>query len=557
VNFLENIFDRLAQTPSRVVIEELRPSGRVPATAGELLGRVAAARAFFIAAGLQRSDRCALLAGNGIAWVALDIAAMAEGIIVVPLYTRQAAPELVAMMRDCQPKLVVCGDTTLRGAVEAAWPGAPRLALVEEVFAAGESAAGAATAPVTARPVVLADSDPVTIIYTSGTSGEAKGVVLNVGNVTHMLACTTARLDLLMGQTTQADNVFHYLPFCFAGSWILLFTCLSRNSILRLTTDLTRIADDLTSSSPDYCLNVPALLERMRSAVESQLEARGGAALKMFRNAQTAWLARQNGEGSGGAMWLTMGKTLVFPEIRKKLGPNLRALICGSAPLSVDTQRFFQMIGIPVLQVFGLTETTAICTMDHPEHVEAGAVGPAIPGIEMKLGDGNEILVRGPNIFAGYWNRPEQTERVMAGGWFHTGDQGELTAAGNWRIIGRLKNLLILSSGHNVAPEPIEDDLQHAIHRAQQVVLFGHGKSYLVALIAGPVDEGQAEAAIAQLNAGLPHYRQIRAWHIEPQPLTIESGMLTANGKLRRDLIAAHFHGAIDAMYERTTQKTT
>jgi long-chain acyl-CoA synthetase len=551
VNFLENILNRLAQTPSRVVIEELRPAGRVPVTAGELLERVAAARAFLLASGLRRGDRCALLAPNSISWVALDIAAMAEGLLVVPLYARQAPAELVAMMRDCQPKLVCCGDEALRGAVQAAWSGAPRLALVEDAFAA--AARGGASAPAAATAVALADSDPVTIIYTSGTSGEAKGVVLTAGNVAHMLSCTTARLDLLMGSRTQPDNVFHYLPFCFAGSWILLFSCLSRTSVLRLCTDLTRIADDLTSSTPDYCLNVPALLERMRSAVEAQLASRGGAALKMFRNAQTAWLGRQDGGNAGGGMWLTMGRTLVFPEIRKKLGPNLRALICGSAPLSLDTQRFFQMIGIPVLQVYGLTETTAICTMDHPEHVEAGAVGPAIPGVEMKLGDGNEILVRGPNIFPGYWNRPEETDRALTGGWFHTGDQGELTSAGNWRIIGRLKNLLILNSGHNIAPEPIEEDLQRAITGAQQVVLFGNGRSYLTAVVTGAVDQAQAEAAVAKVNSGLPHYRQVRAWHSEPQPLTIDSGLLTANGKLRREAIAAHFHGAIEAMYERAS----
>ena len=550
MNFLENVLDRLAKTPSRVVLEELRASGNVSATAGELLERVATARAFLVAAGLRRGDRCALLAPNSIAWIALDIAAMAEGLLVVPLYSRQATAELVAMMRDCQPKMICCGDAVLRAAVQVEWPGAPRLALFEEVFAAVPASATAASAA-----PALADNDPVTIIYTSGTSGEAKGVVLTAGNVTHMLSCTTARLDLLMGQRSQPDNVFHYLPFCFAGSWILLFSCLSRDSVLRLSTDLARLADDLTAAKPDYFLNVPALLERMRSAVEAQLASRGGTALKVFRNAQTAWLGRQNGGNAGGGMWLTLGKSLVFPEIRKKLGPNLRALICGSAPLSLDTQRFFQMVGIPVLQVYGLTETTAICTMDHPEHVEAGAVGPAIPGVEMTLGDGSEILVRGPNIFPGYWNRPQETERALAGGWFHTGDQGELTPAGNWRIIGRLKNLLILNSGHNIAPEPIEEDLQRAITGAQQVVLFGNGRSYLVALVTGLVDPAQAEGAIAKLNTTLPHYRQIRGWHIEPQALTIESGLLTANGKLRREAIAARFHCSIEAMYEQASAK--
>ncbi len=143
------------------------------------------------------------------------------------------------------------------------------------------------------------------------------------------------------------------------------------------------------------------------------------------------------------------------------------------------------MLGIPVLQVYGLTETTAICTMDDPAQVEPGRVGPAIPGIEMKVGENSEIVVRGPNIFPGYWHRPEQTAQVLRDGWFHTGDQGEVDANGNWRITGRLKNLIILNSGHNIAPEPIEEELLRAIRGAQQVVLVGNGRSFLAAIITG------------------------------------------------------------------------
>jgi len=547
VNFLENILDRLARTPERVVLEELRPDGRKAATAGELLERVGAARKFLAGSGLRKGDRCALLAANSIGWAAVDLAAMADGIIVVPLYARQAPAELVAMMRDCRPQLICCGDASLRDAVREAWPGGPPSALLDEVTTPSEPAAPPAAA-------VLAGGDPVTIIYTSGTSGEPKGVVLTAANVTHMVSCTTSRLDLLMGSGREPDQVFHYLPFCFAGSWILLLSCLSRNSVLRLSMDLTRLSDDLRAAAPNYCLNVPALLERVRSAIEEQLASRGGMTHKIFRKARTAWCSRQDGSGSGGAAWLALGRAVIFPAIRKKLGPNLKALICGSAPLAVETQLFFMMLGIPVLQVYGLTETTAICTMDDPNHVEPGSVGPAIPGIEMKLGDGNEILVRGPNVFPGYWNRPEATANVLAGGWFHTGDQGELTAAGNWRIIGRLKNLLILSSGHNIAPEPLEEKLAHAIPGVQQVVLFGHGRSYLTALVTGEVRQERAEAEFASLNATLPHYRQIRAFHIEPQTLTIESGLLTANGKLRREAIAGHFREAIEAMYRRKSE---
>ena len=131
-------------------------------------------------------------------------------------------------------------------------------------------------------------------------------------------------------------------------------------------------------------------------------------------------------------MWLGLANALVFPAIRKKMiGRNLKALICGSAPLGAETQLYFMMLGIRVLQVYGLTETTAICTMDDPNRVEVGRVGPAIPGMEMKLGEHDEILVCGPNIFLGYWNRPEQTTEALREGWFHTGDQGEVNAAGN------------------------------------------------------------------------------------------------------------------------------
>jgi len=547
MNFLEDIFERLANAPERMVLEEMRPEGRVCVTAGELLKRVAAARAVLAAAGLRKGDRCALLAPNGIRWIALDLAAMADGIMVVPLYARQTPAELAAMIRDAQPAIICCGDAASQRDLLAALPGAaPRLMLLEEIFGAPTARQ---TAAIRTEPVPLAGSDPVTIIYTSGTSGESKGVVLNVGNVTYMLSCTADRLELLMGKRAEPDRVFHYLPFCFAGSWILLLSSLLRLSELRLSTDLTRLADDLREAAPDYCLNVPQLLERMRSAVEMQLAKRGGFANKIFASAKAASLGNGNGARSG--MSLLLARKLIFPAIRKKLGPNLKALICGSAPLALETQLFFQMLGIPVLQSYGLTETTAICTMDDPRHVEPGAVGPAIHGVEMKLGDHCEILVRGPNVFSGYWNRPEDTAKALSNGWFHTGDQGERTPSGNWRIVGRLNNLLILSSGHNIAPEPLEEKLMCAIPASQQVVLFGHGRSFLSAVVTGDVALEEVKTAVARLNSSLPHYRQIRAYHIEPHPLTLETGLLTANGKLRRDAIAAHFGDAIESMYRK------
>jgi len=211
------------------------------------------------------------------------------------------------------------------------------------------------------------------------------------------------------------------------------------------------------------------------------------------------------------------------------------------------------MLGIPVLQVYGLTETTAICTMDDPDRVVVpGRVGPAIAGVEMKLGENEEILVRGPNIFPGYWNRPEETGKVLRDGWFHTGDQGEVDAAGNWKIIGRIKSLIILGSGHNVAPEPIEAKILQDLPGASQVVVVGNARGYLAALVTGKVSGEKVQAALDAVNPSLPHYKQVRAFHIVGDPFTIESGLLTANGKLKRDLIAERFQGEIDGMYLAT-----
>jgi long-chain acyl-CoA synthetase len=552
MNFIENIIHCLSQSPNRPLLQEVRDGRMTSATCAELLALIRAARAFLRQADLRKGDRCALLAANSIRWAALDLAMMAEGIIAVPLYSRQAPSELVGMMKDCGASLICCGDQALCDGIRQHWPGAPPIVLFDEIFAAG-----AETSHIKDQPAALADDDPVMIIYTSGTSGEPKGVVLTVGNVTYMLDCTNARLDLLMGQTPAPDQVFHYLPFCFAGSWILLLTCLTRNSALTMSTDLNKLADELKLAAPHYVLNVPVLLERMRQAIEDQLSGQGDFVRTVFEKGQAVWFRRQARTEVASeetpslldSLWLFLANSLIFPAIKKKLGPNLKALICGSAPLAQETQLFFMMLGIPVLQVYGLTETTAICTMDHPYRVVPGRVGPAIPGIEMKLGEGDEILVRGPNIFTGYWNRPEETAQVLRNGWFHTGDQGEVDETGNWSIIGRVKNLIVLSSGHNVPPEPIEDRLLRQIPGAQQVVLVGHGRSYLAAIVTGDVSYAQVEAAIERVNQHLPHYKRIRAFHRHQPPFTPENGLLTANGKLKREVIAARFQHEIEELY--------
>jgi len=551
MNFLEQIFSNLDRATGRAVLQEARESGLAGANGAEIRAQVEMARAFVRNAGLKKGDRCVLLAPNSIRWVALDLALIADGIIVVPLNTRQTPKELAAMVRDVDPGLVCVGNAAVAEVLRAELSGSFRVVIFDEVFRA---VAGLGPGWAThAEPAALGECDPVTIIYTSGTSGEPKGVVLTSGNVSFMQERIAARLDELMRGHSGVERVFHYPPFNFAGSWMMLLAGLSRNSVMTLSMDLTRLQKEMQVAAPHYFMNVPLLLERVRRGIEENISKGGGIISNIFNRARAAWFARhseeQTGATAGGGFWLLVARMVIFPTIRKRIGANLRALICGSAPLSRDTQLFFMMIGIPVLQVYGLTETTAICTMDDPARVEPGWVGPAIPDIEMKLGADQEILVRGPNIFPGYWKRPEETSKVLRDGWFHTGDQGEVNAKGNWRIIGRIKNLLVLNSGHNVAPEPIEEELLGELHGAQQVVLVGHGRSYLTAIITGEVPRERVGAALESLNAQVPHYKRIRNFHIEREGFTIESGMLTANGKLRRYAISARFAAKIETLY--------
>ncbi len=544
--FIGDIFAQLQRAADRRILAEIRDGQVTGVTGSELLELIRRARTFIASKGLKKGDRCGLLAANSIRWVAMDLALMAEGLIVVPLYSRQAPSELVAMMKDCTPSMLCCGEAGLRDGIVQAWGEAPPQFLFDEIFAGVDGVQ-------LERPQVGND-DPVAVIYTSGTSGEAKGVVLTAGNVGFMLDRTAERLDALMAAAARAegqDQIFHYLPFTFAASWIALLTFLKRRSLVTINMDLTKIASDMRTVAPDYFLNVPQLLERMRRAVDEQLWQTGGVAQAIYSRAKAAWVRKQEKQSKpGDALWLGLANRLVFPAIRKKMiGKNLQALICGSAPLSAETQLYFMMLSVRVLQVYGLTETTAICTMDDPNQVEVGRVGPAIAGMEMRLGENDEILVRGPNIFREYWNRPEQTAEALRDGWFHTGDQGEVDASGNWRIAGRIKNLIVLGSGHKISPEPIENTIAKLLPEAQQVVVVGNGRGYLSALVTGTVTEERVKAVLDAVNPNLAHYKQVRAFCVLPQAFSVENGALTVNGKLKRDVISARTKNEIEDMY--------
>ena len=274
------------------------------------------------------------------------------------------------MMKDSTPSLICCGDATLRDGIQQTWPDAPPHFLFDEIFAGVDGVA-------LDRPQVR-DDDPVTIIYTSGTSGEAKGVVLTAANVGFMLGCTSARLDSLMGGRSGQDRIFHYLPFSFCASWIAVLTFLLRGSLVTLNTDLTKIPSDMPAVAPHYFLNVPQLLERMRRGVDEQIAQKGGIAQAIYSRAKAAWTRQKERQSQAGDCRLALaGQYRCFSHDpqengrRESEGPDLRFRAADSRDSGL-----LQHARHSVLQVYGLTETTGICTMDDPHQSCPGASGP-------------------------------------------------------------------------------------------------------------------------------------------------------------------------------------
>lgn len=541
MHFLARIFENLEQQPDKCAVIEVHGTELRAHDGRALLELVSKARAFVASAGVQPGDRVAVLAPNSAKWVCADLAALACGAIVVPLYDKQEPKELAVMLRSAKPALLLAGSRELADTIAAAWPEHGRIAIFDEVFEAEPSKAGLHA---------IAPEDPVAIIYTSGTSGQPKGVVLTRANVDFMIPKTMERLAKVAVDRRGPDRVFHFLPFCFAASRMMLWTQLSRPNPIMISTDLTKLVVEMGTAKPNYFLNVPAVLERIRNGVGANLRERGGIALGLYERGVAAYQAISAGRGGLlDKVALALAQRVVFGKVKAKIGENLDFLISGSAPLAEETQRWFQMLGIPVYQAYGLTETTGIVSLDEPDQVVAGRVGVALGGVEIRCSDEGELLVRGPNIFKGYWEMPEETTAVIRDGWFHTGDQVDIER-GNIKIIGRIKNLIIPESGHNIAPEPLEEKFLGACPEATQCMMVGHARPFVAVLVPGRPSEAAVERAIEQVNADLPAYRKIRRAIFVDEMFTPDNGLLTANQKLRRAVIERHFAAQIDAAYE-------
>ncbi len=548
MNFLETIYQNLHQLEDRPILREIHDQQSVDISAADLALQLRRARTFIAAQGICPGERVALLAPNSARWIAIELAILAEGAIVVPLYSRQSPQELAKMLADCQPQLLLIGDATLEQAIRAAWSTPSAIALVDDVFGAE---------PTQAEPYPISAHAVIALLYTSGTSGSPKGVMLTRANFDYMIPLVSQLLEAITQPSSSSGGAFHCLPFCFAPAHLILWAQLYQGRLLTLSTQLDNLAVDLRCAAPSFFLTVPLVLERFRSGIEQALKQRGPIPQWLFAVGQRAY-----GHSLTGNPWIDAPifrgiRATLLAQIKRAIAPSLQLIICGSAPLRVETQRWFTMLGIPVYQGYGLTETTGLVTLERLQRQVPGYVGHAIEGCEVRLTRQGELVCQGPNIFAGYWNNPAATAQVMDNGWFHTGDRAEVSASGNWRLVGRLKHLLVPTSGHNIAPEPLEQRLIDACQGVEHAMVVGHGRPFLSAILSGSADESALETAIERFNATVPHYQKIRKFYYTRKPFSQVNGLLTANGKLRRTAIEAHFQAAIDCLYQTTPDRST
>jgi long-chain acyl-CoA synthetase len=540
--------------------------------------------------GVRRGDRIAVLARTRVEWALVDLAIAMAGAISVPVYPSVTAEQAAFILRDC--------GATLAFADGAAWPAKLRglatplrhtfcfdsrldegaaasdTSSFDALQAAGEAELAGAARELDALVQAIGPGDDFTWVYTSGTTGRPKGAILSHHNVVYEAWAIKSVIA-----ADRTDEQLMVLPLAHVFARHLLWGAVEQGSVTAFAADPHAPALDFLEVAPTFVGAVPRLYEQLYAQIRGEVAAGGALAEASFswcmQVGRKVSMCRQRGQSIPGALALKAGVAdkLFFARIRQKLGGRLRFFVSGGAPLSREVAEFFHAIGVLILEGYGLSETTGATNVNRPDRFRFGTVGPAMPGCELRIADDGEVLVRGPGVMRGYHNLPEETAAVIdPQGWLHTGDIGELHD-GFLAITDRKKDILITSTGKNIAPQPLERRLELCEGIAHALVL-GDRRPYLVALIA--LDEAAMLARSRQeglgckrladlvrhprilqivqghvdaLNADLAGYEAIRRIAVVDAPLTIEAGDLTPTGKIRRREVAARFASKIDALY--------
>jgi long-chain acyl-CoA synthetase len=439
--------------------------------------------------GLGSRDRVAILAETRLEWAAFDCAILSAGFVVVPIYPTLAADGVEHVLLDSGAKAIVVStpEQAEKIAEFRAKRGRFPLILME-----GESALtiglealrerGRSAGRTALNPVAVEPEDLATLIYTSGTTGLPKGVMLTQGNI-----AANVNGALTVFHLTPNDTALSFLPLSHVFERMGgLYTMLLGGSTIAFAESMDTLPKNMLEVRPTILLSVPRVYEKVYARMLDTAHRKGRVAMALFRWAERVAMGRARHRAAGGrdakGWQYAVADRLVFRKLRQGFGGRIRFMISGGAPLSKELAFFFHGAGLPILEGYGLTETSPILAVNTPEHFRPGSVGKPLPGVDIRIAEDGEILARGPNVMKGYYNRPEATGEALAGGWFHTGDIGQFDADGFLYITDRKKDLIVTAGGKKVPPQPIENTLRSDRFISEAVVL-GDRRPYLVALV--------------------------------------------------------------------------
>ncbi|WP_116113750.1 AMP-dependent synthetase/ligase [Austwickia chelonae] len=542
--------------------------------------------------GISPGDRVAIFAGNSPEWTLADLGIMSAGAITVTIYQTSSPEQVRHILADSGATIVFIGSAAEARRLAQVRDELPALDKVFSLSTSAEDVANAPTglidgtltelldqpvAPETATAVekridTMTPDTLATIVYTSGTTGEPKGVCISHGNLLSEVMVMIARFQLSPGLRSMC---FLPLSHVFERGWTLVVLANGMENIY--VTNPREVAEAMVEIQPDAFCSVPRLYEKVYAVAHEQ--AGTGAKRKIFDWAVRTGYATQTRRRAGRPVppYLlaanALADKLVLHRVRDAVGGPKRLMSSGGAAIRSEVIDFFLAADLDIYEGYGLTETAPMISCNAVGQVRIGSVGRPIEGCEVRIADNGEILVRGVNVFNGYWNAPELTQEAFTEGWFHTGDIGHLDEDGYLYVTDRLKDLIITAQGKNIAPAPLENHLS-ADPLIESAVVVGDNRKYLVALLqpnfAGleeigssrgwPVTDRDAlvhhpdvqalyEQKITAAGQGMARHEQIQKFRLLPGELSIDSGEMTPTLKVKRRIVAEHFAHLIEDMY--------
>ncbi|EMY34140.1 AMP-dependent synthetase and ligase [Arthrobacter crystallopoietes BAB-32] len=588
-NITDLLVSRQQRNPTLPLYAVKRNGAWTDITAAELHQQVSALAKGLINAGIEPGDRIAVMSKTRYEWTLVDLAGWYAGAVVVPIYETSSPHQVQWILSDSGAKSVFVEDEAKAGIVEKAMAELPEPLPVWTMAGAGSGLAElqAKGADVTDDDLEQARTsrtlaDPASLVYTSGTTGRPKGCIITHGNFAELAVNTTEFLPEILKEPGAKSLMF--LPLAHVLARAVQVICLTAGVKMGHTANMGELIEDLGSYNPTFLLVVPRVFEKVYATARQKAEDGGkGRIFDAAAATAIAWSkavdAESRGEGIGPSLLLKAKRAvfnrLVYAKLRAAFGGQVGFTVSGASALSPQLAHFFTGIGVPVLEGYGLTESTAPATVNLPGRNKIGTVGLPLPGTTVRIADDGEVLIKGIGITPGYHNNAEADRDSFVDGFFRTGDLGRLDDDGFLTITGRKKDLLVTAGGKNVAPGPLEDALREHLLVAQAVVV-GEGKPFVAALLGldseglarwcrthgkEQLDLGAAAAdtdVLAELQRAVDHANrlvsraeQLRKFTVLPLELTEASGHMTPSLKLKRNQVIEDFGDAIESLYAK------